>query len=44
MNKRVKVFRTDGRFLEEVLNTIGYRNVLEIVSEHRLDGAIINVI
>lgn len=41
---KIKVFRTDGQFLEEVLNTIGYKNVLEIVSEHRFDGAIMNVI
>lgn len=41
---KIKVFRTDGQFLEEVLNTIGYENVLEIVSEHCHDGAIINII
>lgn len=41
---KIKVFRTDGEFLEDVLNTIGYKNVLEIVSEHRFDGAIMNVI
>ena len=41
---KIKVFRTDGQSLEEVLNTIGYENVLEIVSEHCFNGAIINVI
>lgn len=41
---KIKVFRTDGQFLEEVLNTVGYENVLKIISEHRYDGAIINVI
>ncbi len=41
---KVKVFRTDGQSLEDVLNIIGYENVLEIVSEHRFDGAIMNVI
>lgn len=41
---KIKVFRTDGQFLEDVLNTIGYENVLEIVSEHCCDGAIMNVI
>lgn len=41
---KIKVFRTDGQFLEEVLNTVGYENVLKIISEHRHDGAIINVI
>lgn len=41
---KIKVFRTDGQFLEEVLNAIGYENVLEIVPEHRFDGAIMNVI
>ena len=41
---KIKVFRTDGQFLEEVLNTVGYENVLDIVSEHRFDGAIMNVI
>ena len=41
---KIKVFRTDGQFLEEVLNTIGYENVLKIISEHRYDGAIIKVI
>lgn len=28
---KIKVFRTDGQSLEEVLNTIGYENVLDIV-------------
>lgn len=41
---KIKVFRTDGQSLEEVLNTIGYENVLDIVSEHCFNGAIINVI
>ena len=41
---KIKVFRTDGQFLEDVLNTIGYENVLGIVSEHCFDGAIMNVI
>lgn len=41
---KIKVFRTDGQSLEKVLNTIGYENVLDIVSEHCSDGAIIDVI
>lgn len=41
---KIKVFRTDGQFLEDVLDIIGYENVLDIVSEHRFDGAIMNVI
>lgn len=41
---KIKVFRTNGQSLEEVLNTIGYENVLDIVSEHCFNGAIINVI
>ena len=41
---KIKVFRTDGQFLEDVLNTIGYENILDIVSEHRFDGAIMNII
>lgn len=41
---KIKVFRTDGQSLEEVLNTIGYDNVLEIVSENCFNGTIINVI
>lgn len=41
---KIKVFRTDGQSLEEVLNTIGYENVLEIISENCFNGAVINVI
>lgn len=41
---KIKVFRTDGQFLEDVLNTIGYENVLDIISEHRFDSAIMNII
>lgn len=41
---KIKVFRTDGQSLEEVLNTIGYDNVLEIVSENCFNGTIMNVI
>lgn len=40
---KIKVFRTNGQSLEEVLNTIGYENVLDIVSEHCFNGAKINV-
>lgn len=42
--KNIKVFRTDGQFLEEVLNIIGYKNILDVIPEPCCDGAIINVI
>lgn len=42
--KIIKVFRTDGHFLEDVLNAIGYKNVLDVIPEPCYDGAIINVI
>lgn len=41
---KIKVFRTDGQFLEDVLNIIEYENVLDIISEHRFDSAIMNII
>lgn len=44
MKQKIKVFRTDGHFLEEVLNTIGYKNILGIIPEPCCDSAIINVI
>jgi len=41
---KIKVWRTDGEDLEDVLNDIGYENVLQIISENCFNGAIINII
>lgn len=41
---KVKTFTTDSYHLEEVLNDIGWENVLQILPEHRYNGTLFVII